>query len=205
MEPILDECEARVLGVLLEKQLSTPDYYPMTLNALTTACNQKTNRDPVTDYAEAAVAAALDGLQRKRLAGVASGASMRTTKYRHAAAEQLGLEAPALAVLAELLLRGPQTPGELRARAERMHPLAGLDEVQALLDTLAAQTPPLVALVPRQPGQKEARYAQTLAPSALPPEAPAGAASGLEARLAALEEALADLQARFDAFRSQFE
>lgn len=199
--------EVRALGVLVEKQLSTPDYYPMTLNALRQACNQKTNRDPVVDYDESVVREALDGLHRLRLAGIASGASSRAEKYRHALAEVFGLDVPALAVLASLLVRGPQTTGELRARTSRMHDFEDTDAVEAVLQRLANQEPPLATELERQPGQKEARYAHLLAgePEITAPAAPAPAPAAGTTRLGALEDEVAQLRDDLDALREAFE
>lgn len=212
-ELLLDEREVRVLGCLVEKELSTPDYYPMTLNALKSACNQKTNREPVVEYGETDVVEALDGLQRKRLVGNASSSFSRAAKYRHALAEVLGLDRPRLAVLASTLLRGPETTGEIRTRTSRMHEFASLEEVDVVLEQLAEWDPPLVKQMPRRPGQKEARYAHLLGGE---PEVESGpiarSTSGLEGRLeeledevAALRESLAELSEAFRRFRAQFE
>lgn len=211
----LDAREVRVLGCLVEKALSTPDYYPMTLNALTTACNQKTNRDPVVDYDTGEVAEALDGLQRKRLVGNASSAHDRTAKYRHALAEAMHLDEPQLAVLSSLMVRGPETVGELRGRTTRLHEFETLEEVEGVLDRLAEREPPLVTQLPRRPGQKEARYAHLFG-GEIDLEAMAhadDAGSGeTEDRIAALEQQVDELRARldeyaeaFESFRSQFE
>ncbi len=161
MEMSLNDTELRLLGCLIEKELTTPEYYPLSLNALSSACNQKSNRDPVMTLDEAAVTAALEGLRFKQLAVVAADGG-RVTKYRHLLAERLGLLPPELALVCELLVRGPQTPGELRARAERMHRFAQLADVEAVLRELAERPEPLVVRLERQPGRKEARYAQLL-------------------------------------------
>lgn len=209
----LDDREVRVVGCLIEKELSTPDYYPMTINALTAACNQKTNRDPVVEYAESDVVEALEGLQRKRLVGSASSTYGRAAKYRHALAELMGLEQPQLAVLATLMLRGPETAGEVRGRTGRMHEFEELEEVDAVLEDLAAGASPLVTELPRRPGQKEARYAHLFAgiPDPAMDTAPASS-SGVDARVAALEEELASLKQSvsslseaFHTFKKQFE
>lgn len=211
----LDAREVRVLGCLIEKALSTPDYYPMTLNALTTACNQKTNRDPVVDYDTSDVAEAIDGLQRKRLVGNASSAHDRTAKYRHALAEAMHLDEPQLAVLSSLMVRGPETVGELRGRTTRLHEFDSLEEVEGVLDRLAQREPPLVTQVPRRPGQKEARYAHLFSgePDAdAAPRDPHSPRPEMEERIRALEQQVEDLRARLDGyaeafktFRSQFE
>jgi uncharacterized protein len=155
---VLTEIEARVLGSLLEKDVTTPDYYPLSLNALVNACNQKNNREPVMALDEEAVRPALEGLHEKRLAGPASGADSRVTKYEHRLQEVFNFTRGESAILCVLLLRGPQTPGELRGRGERMHRFDGLDEVESTLQRLTEHDPPLVRVLPRQPGTKESRY-----------------------------------------------
>ncbi|HEX6697570.1 MAG TPA: YceH family protein [Solirubrobacteraceae bacterium] len=185
--------EIRVLGCLLEKQRTTPDAYPLSLNALRLACNQATNRDPVTEYDEAIIRDALHRLSRRRWARLASGAGSRAPKYRHLLDEALGLPEDELAVLCVLMLRGPQTPGELKQRTERLHPLADLPAVLDALERLIGRE--LATRLARRPGQKEERYAHLLgddevqpvtsaapapaapAPAASPPASPAPAAS----------------------------
>jgi uncharacterized protein YceH (UPF0502 family) len=152
--------EIRVLGCLLEKQRTTPDAYPLSLNALRLACNQATNRDPVTEYDEAVIRDALHRLSRRRWARLASGAGSRAPKYRHLLDEALGLPEDELAVLCVLMLRGPQTPGELKQRTERLHPLADLSAVLDALERLIGRG--LAARLPRRPGQKEERYTHLL-------------------------------------------
>lgn len=209
----LEDREVRVLGCLIEKQLSTPDYYPMTINALRTACNQKTNRDPVVDYSETDVVEALDGLQRKRLVGSASSSYGRAAKYRHALAEVMGLQRPQLAIVASVLLRGPQTSGEIRARTNRMHEFDSLDAVDAALEELQKRDPPLVTLIPRRPGQKEDRYAHLFSgePDASAASSPPsgggddGRIEALEEEIESLKEVVRELTERFERFRSQFE
>jgi len=154
----LNSVEARVLGALVEKNITTPDYYPLSLNALVNACNQKNNRDPVMMLDEAAVREALDGLHNTNLAGPASGADSRVTKYEHRLQEMFNFTRGETAILCVLLLRGPQTPGELRARAERMHHFEDLPEVQSSLQRLLQRDPPLARVLPRQPGTKESRF-----------------------------------------------
>src|SRR3954451_9431404 len=155
---ILTEIEARVLGSLVEKDITTPDYYPLSLNALFNACNQKNNREPVMTLDEIAVRAALTTLQEKRMAGPASGADSRVTKYEHRLQEVFNFDRREIAIVCVLLLRGLQTPGELRGRSERMYRFETLDDVQSTLQRLADRQPPLIAVLPRQPGTKESRY-----------------------------------------------
>ena len=156
MEVILNAIEVRVLGSLIEKELTTPEYYPLSLNALVNACNQKSNRDPAMNLEESEVIKALDSLRFKQYA-LLSGAGGRVSKYRHALVEKFRFSPAELSILCELLVRGPQTVGELRTRAERMHGFADLAEVEAVLDDLMERTPPVVARLPRQPGRKEPR------------------------------------------------
>ena len=171
--------EIRVLGCLLEKQRTTPDAYPLSLNALRLACNQATNRDPVTEYDEAVIRDALHRLSRRRWARLASGAGSRAPKYRHLLDEALGLPEDELAVLCVLMLRGPQTPGELKQRTERLHPLADLAAVLDALERLIGRD--LAARLPRRPGQKEERYTHLLGDD----EAAAGRAGASPSRPAA--------------------
>ena len=162
MSIFLNRVEARVLGALVEKDITTPDYYPLSLNALVNACNQKNNRDPVMTLDEAAVRGALDDLHNKNLAGPASGADSRVTKYEHRLQEMFNFTRGETAILCVLLLRGPQTPGELRARTERMHRFEDLSEVELSLQRLMQRDPPLARVLPRQPGSKESRYMHLL-------------------------------------------
>ena len=220
MEIRLSPAEARVLGALVEKDLTTPDYYPLTLNALTNACNQKSNRDPVVAFEEADVVRALDGLRHKGLAMQAHGEGSRVPKYRHCLSEKLHLERDEQAVLAELLLRGPQTLGELRTRAERMAPLPSLEDVERILGELMQRRPPLALKLPRQPGRKEHRFAHLLCgepelstDEALPAlenatlqvRAENERIATLEADVAGLREDVAQLRAELETFRRQFE
>jgi len=195
MDP-LSPVEVRVLGSLVEKDITTPDYYPLTLNALTNACNQSSNRDPVVSYSEHDVMRGVDLLREKKLAFMFQGADSRVAKFGHRIAENFELPRPETAVLCVLLLRGPQTPGELRGRTARMHEFASLEEVEGALRELMGRTPvALVAKLPRQSGTKEARYAHLLSGevrAAAPrpaEEAPATPerAPGDEGRLASLE------------------
>lgn len=170
---VLTDVEARVLGCLVEKQLTTPDYYPLTLNALTLACNQLSNREPVVSYDEVTVVRGLNRLRELKLAFAYSGAESRTQRYGHKLDEKLALATPELAIVTVLLLRGPQTVGEIRTRTGRMHDFATLDEVDATLQSLSAKTPfPLVVKLARQPGAKESRYAHLLSGEIIVPAAP---------------------------------
>jgi uncharacterized protein YceH (UPF0502 family) len=191
--------EIRVLGCLIEKQRTTPDQYPLSLNALRLACNQTTNRDPVVDYDERMIKAALDRMSHRDWTRFAGGASSRALKYRHLLDEALGLSDAELAVLAVLMLRGPQTPGELKQRTERMHSFASPADVVQTLSGLAERE--LVRRLERRPGQKEERYLQLLGGDGAEEQAPppAAAESDFEARLSRLEAAVEDLRARLDA------
>ena len=215
----LTEIETRVLGSLIEKDITTPDYYPLSLNALVNACNQKNNRDPVMTLDESAVRDALSSLQEKRMAGPASGADSRVTKFEHRLQEVFNFDRREIAVVCVLLLRGAQTPGELRGRTERMYHFDALEDVVATLDRLALREPPLACVLPRQPGTKESRYmhlfsgeAPAYDPAEAAPHAAAPAGHSTADRLAQLEEEvaelrreLADVQAQLAAFRKQFE
>lgn len=219
--PTLSPAEVRVLGALIEKQITTPDYYPLTLNALTNACNQLTNREPVVAFDEQTVVRAIDGLREKRLATLYTGAESRVAKYKHTLTDALLLTPGEIALLCVLLLRGPQTLGELRPRTERLFKFDNLPEVEASLNALAARQPqPLVAKLPRQPGAKESRFAQLLSGPIDPSEvtlestpqssaAPAPAAvdriAQLEQEVADLRRELADLRQTFGDFRKQFD
>ena len=196
----LSPAEIRILGALMEKQRTTPDVYPLSLNALRLACNQATNRDPVVDYDDATVRDALARLARRGFTRLASGAGSRAAKYRHLLAEALPLDPAEHAVMTVLMLRGPQTPGELKARGERMHAFAGLEEVLATLARLTERE--LVQRLPRRPGQKEERYEQLLGggedespADGPPPPRPPEAAADLEARVTRLEQEVARLRA----------
>ncbi len=183
--------EVRVLGALVEKQRTTPDQYPLSLNALRLACNQSTNRDPVVEFEEPTIREALERLSRRRWVRLASGAGSRATKYRHLLDEALGLDGADIAVLAVLMLRGPQTPGELRARTERLHRFSGPDELRETLERLRERG--LVVSIGRRPGQKEERYSHLLADGAEPAE-PVSAPPSLEERVARLETEVADVR-----------
>lgn len=160
--PLLDPVEIRVLGALMEKSMTTPDYYPMTLNSLTTACNQKTARKPVVEYDEETVVMALNSLKKKGLAATETGGTSRSVKYRHTFGVLYRTDPAENAVMGLLFLRGPQTAGELNTNSGRMYDFDSLEEVQQTLENLAGGDIPLVTLLPRKPGQKEGRYAQLL-------------------------------------------
>jgi len=218
MDILLSEAETRVLGALVEKELTTPEYYPLSLNALVNACNQKSNRDPFMNLNEEAVREALRSLDKKGLAGPADNMVSRVTKYEHRLQEAYNFTRHEIAIMAELLLRGPQTPGELRGRADRMHKFDDLGIVLSTLQRLMKREPPLVKLLPKRPGTKEARYAHLLSgdvqtwtpePSS---EAHAPVASvhddrieRLENRLADIQKEIVDLKQQFSSFRKQFE
>ena len=197
----LDDVEVRVLGCLIEKQRTTPDQYPLSLNSLRLACNQATNRDPVTDYDEATIRAAVDRLSRRGWARLASGPGSRVAKYRHLLDEALGRVPSQIALLAVLMLRGAQTPGELKQRVERLYPYGSTEDVQAALDALAAAD--LTEKLPRRPGQSQDRWRHLLggdaeeAPQPEPGErreSDGPSQSSLEQRVALLEKQVADLQ-----------
>jgi uncharacterized protein len=217
MDVILNDIEVRVLGSLIEKELTTPEYYPLSLNALVNACNQKSNRDPVMSLEEAEVIKALDSLRFKQFA-LLSGAGGRVSKYRHALAEKFRFTPSELALLCELLVRGPQTVGELRTRAERMHAFSDLAEVEAVLVELMERNPAIVARLPRQPGRKEPRNCHLLAgePDLSAEAAPeSGAARGraadsgqldrLEQEVAEMRQEVSDLRQMVAEFKKSFE
>ena len=224
MQLSLTAVEARVLGSLIEKEITTPEYYPLSLNALTNACNQKSNRDPVMQLGEEEIRQALNHLESQAL--VRSIAESRATKFEHRLQEVFNFYRPEIAIICELLLRGAQTPGELRARASRMHPFEDLDGVHSALERLSKREPPLVAVLPRQPGTKETRYAHLLGdspPAAVRDAEARGGEAAARPRLAAesaerpdqielltqqvaeLRAQVAELEARFAAFRKQFD
>jgi uncharacterized protein YceH (UPF0502 family) len=209
MDLLLHPVEVRVLASLLEKEITTPEYYPLSLNALISACNQKSNRDPAVNFDSATVEQALLSLRDKGLLLSISGAGSRVQKYGHRISEKLNLGRPELAILCELMLRGPQTLGELRSRAERMHPFDDLDQVQSVIDRL----PELIVKLERRPGEKESRYAHLLsgtpAISESEPEAAAPARTDriaiLEAEVAHLKAEVEELKQQFAGFKRQFE
>lgn len=224
--PPLNAHELRVLGSLVEKAVTTPDYYPLTLNSLTLACNQSNNRDPVVSFDETTVVRALDSLREKRLASVFTGAESRVAKYKHNFTDALQLTPAEVGLICVLMLRGPQTLAELRTRTERfqIHPFESLTEVEEALGALATRQPqPLVIKLPRLPGTKEPRYAHLLAgpidvaalasAAGAPPSEPATLAvraendriAKLESETSALRAELAELRQQFAEFRKQFE
>src|SRR5947208_17175417 len=204
MDIHLSEVEARVLGSLIEKEITTPDYYPLSLNALVNACNQKNNREPVMNLDEGAARNALDGLQSHRLAGPARGADSRVAKYEHRVQEVFNFTRGETAILCVLLLRGPQTPGELRGRTERMFRFEHLDDVQSTLQRLIEREPPLVAMLQRQPGTKESRYMHLLSGHSEPAAQPASAARDQEdGRTMRLEEEFERLRAEVEEVKRQ--
>lgn len=217
---MLTPIEVRVLGSLIEKQITTPEYYPLTLNALVAACNQKNNRNPVTAYTESEVDDALFSLRDKNLAYVFHGSTSRVPKYKHVVPEVMHLSPPQVAVICVLMLSGPQTFGEIRTRGSRLYEFSGLEEVEQTLRELASnEDEPMVVKLPRQPGQKDARFVHLLsgppdievfaehAPTAKVSQR-AGEAeriSKLEAEVQTLTEKIQTLENQFEAFRKQFE
>jgi uncharacterized protein YceH (UPF0502 family) len=218
----LSDIETRVLGALIEKDITTPDYYPLSLNALVNACNQKNNREPVMTLNEDQVRASLESLQQQRLAGPARGADSRVTKYEHRLQEVFNFTRGEIAIICVLLLRGPQTPGELRGRTERMFRFEELSDVLSTLQRLGQREPALVKQLPRQPGTKEARFAQLFSGDvegfvpgteveahAVSHESSGRAPSSerisqLEEEVKALRQEFSDLKEQFARFRDQF-
>lgn len=220
METLLSEAEVRVLGSLAEKQVTTPDYYPLTMNALVHACNQISNRDPVVQYDERQVTEAVDNLRLKNLVYIFYGAESRVPKYKHMMREVLGLSPPELAALCVLMLRGPQTVGEVRGRTGRLYEFTDLREVETTLEGLAQRDEPLIVKLPRQVGRKEARYAHLLSGQPVVEDeseaqtvstVPRGRAgeservARLEAEVERLSNELAEMRRQFEEFRKQFE
>jgi hypothetical protein len=214
---LLSSIESRILGCLLEKERTTPENYPLSLNGLISACNQTTNRDPVTAYDEKTIESGISALREKKLVTVVFGSGSRVQKYRHNLPEHFDLSRPDIAVMCVLLLRGPQTAGELRSRTERLFHFATLQELETCLEGLARGDSPLIKLLPQQPGQKERRYVelfsaepdggwQSAAASFREPPPPSpDKLQSLEADLAALREELAELKSQFADFKRQFE
>jgi uncharacterized protein len=218
MSTTLNEIEVRVLGSLVEKQLTTPEYYPLTLNALTAACNQKSNRDPVMSLGETEIQAAIDRMRDMNLVYLFYGSGSRTVKYKHMLPSVYELDPAGTAVMTVLMLRGPQTIGEIRDRTGRLFEFRDLNEVQAALDELSKRDEPLLVKLERQPGQKEARYAHFLSGeidvSKLPvaAERQSGGGSGsnermekLEGEVERLSSELTEFKAMFEEFRKQFD
>jgi len=210
MTTILTDIETRVLGALVEKQVTTPEYYPLTLNALTLACNQKNNRHPVTSYSESQVSAAVETLREKNLTYVFYGSTSRVPKYKHVMPEVMHLNRAELALMCVLMLRGPQTPGELRGNAARLHEFAGLDEIEQTLNGLIShEQEPFVVRLPRQAGQKEVRFAHLLsgevqvdAVAETPRVSPR---ESLEQKVEKLTAEVENLKQQFEEFKKQFE
>ena len=212
MTTILTDIETRVLGSLIEKQVTTPEYYPLTLNALTLACNQKNNRYPVTSYTENQVSEAVEHLREKNLAYVFYGSTSRVPKFKHVVPEVMHLSHPEVALMCVLMLRGTQTLGELRGNASRLHDFAGLEEVEQTLNGLITRDEPLVARLPRQPGQKEGRFAHLLSGeinletfAETERAAPTSRRASLEEKVEALTAEVEKLKEQFEQFRKQFE
>ena len=219
MTTTFSDIEVRVLGALVEKQVTTPEYYPLTLNSLTLACNQKNNRNPVTNYSENEVAHALETLREKNLTYVYHGSTSRVPKYKHVMPEVMHLSPPETALMCVLMLRGPQTIGEMRGNAARLHEFAGLEEVEETLNSLISREPEsLVVRLSRQPGQKEARVAHLLSgppsedvmseatvPRATSRQNDRERIESLEQNLTALSEEVQTLKQQFAEFKKQFE
>ncbi|CAN5321656.1 YceH family protein [soil metagenome] len=215
MPEILTDTETRILGSLVEKQLTTPEYYPLTLNALIAACNQKSNREPVVSFDESTVTIALERLRDRNLVYVFYGSTSRVPKYKHMLPSVYELEPPDVAVMCVTMLRGPQTLGELRGRTDRLYQFSGLGEVQETLDGLTRRDDPLVVKLERQPGQKEARFAHLLngeidvsslpAPRTSAAAADSGRLDQLETEVKELREEVENLKGSFDEFKKQFE
>lgn len=202
--PILDFTEQRVLGALMEKCKTTPDYYPMTLNGLTAACNQKTSRKPVVNYDEETVVLALNSLKKRGLISTATGGSSRVVKYKHNFAIAFPVLPSEVAIVCLLLLRGPQTPGELNTNSGRLYEFETLEEVQEVLEKLSAGEMPYVVQLPRRPGQKEVRYMHLLGGTPdfdeeeLSEEPARRSVGELESRVSKLEQDLAEMKEAFD-------
>jgi len=219
MSTILSDIEIRVLGSLVEKQVTTPEYYPLSLNALTLACNQKNNRNPVSSYTEDQVAQAVETLREKNLSYVFYGSTSRVPKYKHVLPEVMHLSHPEVAVMCALMLRGPLTPGELRTNASRLHEFTGLDEIEQTLNGLITRDEPLVARLPRQAGQKEVRFTHLLSGDidleslaseaeyaiATPKRSSHDQIERLEQKVDALTTEIESLRQQFEQFKKQFE
>jgi uncharacterized protein YceH (UPF0502 family) len=211
MNPLLTVIEARVLGALIEKQVTTPDYYPLSLNALMNACNQRSNREPTMDLDEDAIRQALHALEEKRLAGRARGSDSRVAKYEHWLQEAFNFTRGETAAVCVLLLRGPQTLGEIRGRTERLFHFEELSDVQATLQRLMEREPPLVKMLPRQAGTKEARYAHLFSgdvetfDSQTGSSKTSGATVDQGCRIESLEQQVARLQSDVDEMKQQLD
>jgi len=210
----LNDVEARVIGCLIEKEATTPDYYPLTVNALIAACNQKTNRFPVVEFDEETVTGALDSLRDKNLVYIFFGGSSRVAKYKHLLPKILDLAYPEIAVLCVLMLRGPQTPGEIKSRTSRLYSFSGIEQVEETLSALRGRDEPLVVDLGRQPGQKESRFAHLLSGDVDIPDASSfmsvsrpGSAKldEMEKEIGELRNEIGELKEQFEEFRSRFE
>jgi uncharacterized protein YceH (UPF0502 family) len=204
MEHILNDVEVRVLGALIEKEITTPEYYPLSLNALMAACNQSSNRYPVVHYAEADVGAAADSLREKGLVHLVDRGESRVSKYRHVLYEAMNMSRQSIAVMCVLMLRGPQTVGEIRTRSNRLYDFTSLEDIETTLNSMMSGESPLIIRLPRQTGHKEARYAHLLSGAVtynrndeqIEPEPD---------RIGKLEREVEDLKKQFEQFRKQFE
>ena len=220
MGELLNDVEVRVVGALVEKQVTTPEYYPLTLNALVNACNQISNRDPVVAYDEQTVARAVESLRAKNLVYVFYGSDSRVPKYKHMLANIHSLSPPEVAAMCVLMLRGPQTVGEVRGRTGRLYTFSDLAQVESTLEELARREEPLVVKLPRQPGRKEARYAHLLAgapeveesrpeprvePAMREARAENERLARLESEVETLRAEVADLRRQLEEFKKQFE
>jgi hypothetical protein len=208
MDILLTEVEARVVGCLIEKEATTPEYYPLTLNALVAACNQKSNRFPVVDYDEKTVQQALDDLREKNIVYVFYGSTSRVPKYKHILPKLLEIDLHEVAILCVLMLRGFQTIGELRERCQRIYEFVSLDEVHQTLDELMRRDEPLIVELPKQPGQKESRYAHLLSgeiSAEMLESVPHTPAQSRQDQIAKLEAEIAELNAKYDALRTEFD
>ena len=200
MDHTFSDTEVRVLGALIEKEITTPDYYPLSLNALVAACNQSSNRNPVMHLDEAAVARATESLRERKMVHQVERSEGRVTRYRHVLYEAMNLGRPAIAVMCVLMLRGPQTVGEIRTRSGRLYDFSSLEEVETTLTSLMSAAPPLVVRMPRQTGLKEVRYAHLLSG-----EVRLAESEPEPDRIAKLEKEVEDLKKQFEQFRKQFE
>ena len=200
MDHTFSDTEVRVLGALIEKEITTPDYYPLSLNALVAACNQSSNRNPVMHLDEAAVARATESLRERKMVHQVERSEGRVTRYRHVLYEAMNLGRPAIAVMCVLMLRGPQTVGEIRTRSGRLYDFSSLEEVETTVNSLMSGETPLVVCLPRQSGQKEVRYAHLLSGEVrlTEPEVEPD-------RIGKLEREVDDLKKQFEEFRKQFE
>jgi uncharacterized protein YceH (UPF0502 family) len=204
LEHILNDAEVRVLGALIEKEITTPEYYPLSLNALMAACNQSSNRYPVVHHEEGEVGAAADSLREKGLVHLVDRGESRVSKYRHVLYEAMNMGRPSIAVMCVLMLRGPQTVGEIRTRSNRLYDFTSLEDVETTLNSLMSGESPLIVRLPRQTGQKEVRYAHLLSGPGTYGQKDEDAEPELD-RVSKLEREVEDLKKQFEQFRKQFE